>query len=194
MSSYKHAHTIVVTSTVQKEGKTTISIKLGGVLSMSGKKTIILNLDMRKPTLHKKFGLPNIKGMSTLLSGNTNLDEVIQKTDDECLDIITSGPIPPNPSELIESKEMEDVLKKLNERYDAIVIDTPPIGLVSDAITLMHLADTSIYIFRSDYSKKHFLDNIKELSLMEQINGLCIVLNDTKTNTNQYGYYEEEKK
>ena len=170
-------------------------------MSMAEKKTVILNLDMRKPTLHEKFGLQNTKGMSTLLSGRTALGEAIQYTEYENLDIITSGPVPPNPSELIQSEVMEKVLEKLRDIYDVIILDTPPIGLVTDARTLMHFADTSIYVLRADYSKKGFLRSIEKLS-REEIRGLGILLNDVKMSRNGYGYgysygygyYEEEKK
>ncbi len=201
MERKKNTHVIAVTSTVGGEGKTTICINLGGIMSMAEKKTVILNLDMRKPTLHEKFGLQNTKGMSTLLSGRTALGEAIQYTEYENLDIITSGPVPPNPSELIQSEVMEKVLEKLRDIYDVIILDTPPIGLVTDARTLMHFADTSIYVLRADYSKKGFLRSIEKLS-REEIRGLGILLNDVKMSRNGYGYgysygygyYEEEKK
>ena len=200
MSNYKATHTIAVTSTVGGEGKTTCCINLGGIMSMAGKKTIILNLDMRKPTLHEKFGLPNKQGMSTLLSGSTNLGQVIQKTEYENLNIITSGPVPPNPSELIQGELMEKILGKLKEVYDVIILDTPPVGLVVDAKTLMHHVDTSIYVMRAGYSKKSFLRSIKEISSIKEIQGLSILLNDVKQGKDGYGYgygygyYEEGKK
>lgn len=199
MAKHRHAHVIAITSTVGAEGKTTTCINLGGIMSMAGKKTVILNLDMRKPTLHQKFRLQNKKGMSTLLSGHTALGEVIQHTEYEHLDIITSGPVPPNPSELIQSVLMEKILEKLREVYDVIILDTPPIGLVTDARTLMHFADTSIYVLRVDYSKKSFLRSVEKLS-GEKIPGLSILLNDVKMNRGSYGYgygygyYEEDKK
>jgi len=200
MSNFRGAHTIAVTSTVGGEGKTTVCINLGAIMSMAGKKTIILNLDMRKPTLHKKFGLPNTKGMSTLLSARTGLKEVIQHTEYDHLDIIASGPVPPNPSELIQSELMAKVLDKLKESYDVVIMDTPPVGLVTDARTLMHYADTSIYVLRARYSKKGFLRGIKELAVHKESNGLCIVLNDVKEGDDGYGYdygygyYEEDDK
>ena len=200
MSNYKSTHTIAVTSTVGGEGKTTVCINLAGIISMAGKKTVILNLDMRKPTLHEKFGLSNKQGMSTLLSGSTNLGQVIQKTEYDNLDIITSGPLPPNPSELIQGEVMERVLEKLREVYDVIILDTPPVGLVVDAKTLMHLVDTSIYVMRANYSKKGFLKSIKEISSLKEVQGLSILLNDVKQGNGGYGYgygygyYEEDTK
>ncbi len=169
---------------------------------MAGKKTILLNLDMRKPTLHEKFALSNKYGMSTLLSGSTTLKNVIQKTAYENLDVITSGPVPPNPSELIQKELMDKLIDKLREVYDVIILDTPPIGLVTDARTLMHKADTSIYILRAGYSKKGFIHKIKELSSHREIQGLAILLNDVNIERGGYGYgygygycyYAEDKK
>ena len=197
MSQYKTAHTIAVTSTVGGEGKTTVCINMGGIMSMAGKKTVIMNLDMRKPTLHEKFGLSNEQGMSTLLSGRTSLDKVIRETEHEHLHVITSGPIPPNPSELIQSEVMGQVLEELKKVYDVIILDTPPVGLVADAKTLMHHVDTSIYVLRANYSKKGFLRSIKEISSIKEVHGLCLLLNDIKQGEGYgygygYGYYEED--
>jgi capsular exopolysaccharide synthesis family protein len=195
-----HSHVISVTSTIWGEGKTTVCINLAAIMSIANKKTILLNLDMRKPTLHEKFDLSNQYGMSTLLAGSTRLVQVIQKTEYKNLDVITSGPIPPNPSELIQGELMEKVIEKLREVYDVIILDTPPIGLVTDARTLMHLSDTSIYILRAGYSKKGFIQSIKELSALREIHGMGILLNDVKEDRHGYGYgygygyYEEEKK
>jgi len=193
------SHVISVTSTIGGEGKTTVCINLAAIMSITNKKVILLNLDMRKPTLHERFGLSNTQGMSTLLSGSTSLSNVIQKSEYENLDVITSGPVPPNPSELIQGELMEKVMEKLREVYDVIILDTPPIGLVTDARTLMHLSDTSIYILRAGYSKKSFVHSIKELSSLREIHGLGIILNDVKADKHGYGYgygygyYEEEK-
>jgi len=187
---------IAVTSTVGEEGKTTVATNLSGIVSLSGKRTIILNLDMRKPTLHEKFGIPNKKGLSNLLSGHTTLDEVVQHTTHENLDAITSGPIPPNPSELIQSDVMIQTIETLRERYDVIVLDTPPVGLVTDARVLMHLADVTLYVLRAEYSKKEYLRNVERLR-QEGIAGFGIVLNDVRLDRGGYGYgygyYEEEK-
>ena len=188
MTNFSKAHVIAITSTVGGEGKTTNCINLGGIMSMAGKKTIILNLDMRKPTLHEKFDLKNVQGMSTLLSGSAPLANIIQQTAHENLDIISSGPIPPNPSELIQSEFMPLILEKLKEMYDVIILDTPPIGLVTDARTLMHFADTSIYVVRANHSKKVFLKNIAHLSKQKEIRGMGILFNDVTIGKYGYGY------
>ncbi len=203
MAVKNRAHIISVTSTVGDEGKTTVSMNLAAIMSIADKRTILINMDMRKPTLHERFGLSNAKGMSTLLSRHSKLAEVIQHSSYKNLDIITSGPVPPNPSELIQTGLMEKVLKKLAEAYDVIIMDTPPVGLVTDARTLMHLSDTNIFIVRSEYSKKSFLKGIQELYKHDALKGIGIVLNDMKLSKSGYsygygygygyGYYEEDK-
>jgi tyrosine-protein kinase Etk/Wzc len=184
---------ISITSTIGGEGKTTVSSNLAGVLALSGKKTILINMDLRKPTLHLKFSLPNGKGMSTLLSNNHTLDEVIQQTKYKNIDMITSGPIPPNPSELIENEQMDATLARLITMYDIIILDTPPIGLVTDAMYLMKMSDITLYVLRQNYSKKVFLDEIYQMSKEHHIKGLGLILNGSKTYKHGYGYYEEGK-
>jgi len=199
MVQEEHSHVIAITSTIGGEGKTLIASNLSAIMSIADKKTIVINMDMRKPTLHTRFSVPNKQGMSTLLSGSSTLESVIQKTKYTNLHVITSGPVPPNPSELIQSVFMEKVIGKLREHYDVIILDTPPVGLVTDARTLMNLADTSIYVLRAGYSKKSFINSIKALSKLHEIHGLSILLNDVKMDKSSYaygygyGYYEDEK-
>ena len=155
---------------------------------------------MRKPTLHTKFDIPNNAGISGLLSHHAKLTDVIQHTSyNDVLDVITSGAVPPNPSELIQSEIMPAVLTKLREHYDVIILDTPPVGLVTDARVLMHLSDINLYVTRAEYSKKEYIRNIEKLSL-EDISRLGIILNDFKADSSGYGYgygygyYEEDNK
>ncbi|MCK5535846.1 MAG: polysaccharide biosynthesis tyrosine autokinase [Bacteroidales bacterium] len=184
---------ISVTSSIGGEGKSTISSNLAAIVSLTGKKTIILNMDMRKPTLHKKFDLENTQGMSTLLSGKVSLESVIQKTQYDNIYVIASGPIPPNPSELIDNNtNMLKIVEALKSVYDVIIFDTPPIGLVSDAITLMQLSDITLFVLRSEYSKKSFLTDISRLKEEQNIKGLTLLLNGVKTYKDGYGYYEED--
>ena len=195
MVKQKNAYAVSLTSTISGEGKTTVSVNLAAIISMTGKKVIILNLDMRKPTLHNKFKLPNSKGMSTLLTGTHSLVEVIQHSSYDNLDVITSGPIPPNPGELLESEEFLDVTQKLKSMYDVVIFDTPPIGLVADARVILDNCDISLYVVRDAYSRKEFIDNINRLK-KENIKGFGIVYNGVKKSKqgygygNGYGYYE----
>ena len=192
---HKKDNTLVIsiTSMVGGEGKSTVSSNLAAILSLTGKKVIILNLDMRKPTLHKKFSLPNDKGMSNLLSGHASLEDVVQKTAHDGISIISSGPIPPNPSELIENNTLLDIITKLKSNYDIILFDTPPVGLVTDAMTLMKLSDITLFVLRARYSKKVFLEDISRIKEEHKIQGLSLLLNGIKTYKDGYGYYEEGK-
>ncbi len=187
MAKKKSGYTVALTSTISGEGKTTVAVNLAAIISLTGKRVIILNIDMRKPTLHEKFNLENSKGMSTLLTNKNTLTEVIEHSEYDNLDIILSGPVPPNPSELLESEDFADIIKSLKSMYDIIILDTPPIGLVSDARFILDLCDISLYVLRDGYSKKEFINNINILK-SEGIKGLGIVFNDIKASRKGYGY------
>ncbi len=182
---------ISITSTISGEGKTFVSVNLAGIIAYSGKKVIVLDLDMRKPRIHTALALDNSKGMSTLLIGQFTLAEVIQKTETENLHIITAGPIPPNPSELVISKEMDNIIEKLKQTYDIIIIDNPPVGLVTDGITMLQKADYPIYVMRADYSKREFIHFVDRLYYENHFHKLSIILNGVnfKKQAYSYGYY-----
>lgn len=188
---------IVISSTVSGEGKSFLAMNLGGILAMSNRKVILLDLDMRKAKeiLHARVTDPS-KGMSTLLIHKTSLEESITKTDMAGFDYIPSGPHPPNPSELLLSKAFEDLLAELRTRYDYIVIDTPPVGLVTDGIMAMKRADLSIYVVRANYSRKEFLSNLERIVGINKLSHVAVVLNALPTSgkTYGYGYYHEDQK
>ncbi len=182
---------IVVTSTVPAEGKTTTSTNLAAVFGMSDKKTIVISLDMRRPMLHKLFALTNKVGMSTVLSKNSELNEVIwEHKKIKNLDIITSGPIPPNPSELIQSGDLKGIIDKLRESYDYIIIDAPPIGSLTDAILLMKLADISLVVFRSEFSEKEFLPSLEEMVDSYKLQNVGIILNSVKEKNMSQSFFK----
>lgn len=180
------AKLITVTSTISGEGKTFIALNLGGVIAFSGKRVVICDLDLRKPKIHKGFQVSNDKGMSTLLIGKHTLSEVVHHSNLEHLDFITSGPIPPNPSELIISQRMDEISNLLREHYDVIIFDTPPVGLVSDGIGLLKKADYPIYIFRADYSQKLFVQVADKLINENHIK-LAAILNGIDLDRSKYG-------
>ncbi|MDQ7083744.1 MAG: polysaccharide biosynthesis tyrosine autokinase [Sulfurovum sp.] len=190
MRKKKGTQIILLTSTIGQEGKTTLAVNLAAIMSLSQNRTIILNLDFRKPTLHSKFNLKNTVGLSEIINNRVTLQEVIQPTRYPYLDIISSGAIPPNPSELIHNKRMYTILEEIKKGYDMIILDTPPIGLVTDVKELMHYVDMNIYILRADYSQKEFLENIKKLYQGEKPLPLSIVLNGVKKRKGGYGYYD----
>lgn len=188
MNPREQGQIVAVTSTIGGEGKTTICTNLGGIIALAGKKVVILNLDMRKPTLHKRFGVKNQKGMSNLLSGHAKLSEVIQHTGYENLDIISSGPVPPNPSELIGGEILPQVFKVLRRHYDIVLLDTPPVGLVTDARLVMGEADITLFVLRAGFSRKIFLSKINEYYRQNDYKGIGIVLNDFNVSKHGYGY------
>jgi capsular exopolysaccharide synthesis family protein len=179
--------TVVVTSSVSGEGKTFISINMATVFALGGKKTILVGLDLRKPKIFGDFNLTNEIGVVNYLIDEKNISEIIQKSKIPNLDVITSGPIPPNPSELLINSATEELIAKLKEDYEYIILDTPPIGLVSDALELLKYADATIYVLRQDYSKKGMLKIINEKYKKDSISKVSIVLNDFKIKT-KYGY------
>jgi len=168
---------ISVSSTISGEGKTFIAINIAGVLAMAGKKVLLIDLDLRKPKIHKGFGVSNEKGMSTILAGIDLPEDVMVKHDLDNLFIIPSGPTPPNPSEMIISQKLKDFITEMKAKFDYIVIDNAPIGLVTDGIEAMKFADFPIYVFRSNYSKKEFVQSYLHLKEKFQIKNLSAILN-----------------
>lgn len=146
-------------------GKTYISINMASIYAMYGKKTLLVGMDLRKPRLYQEFGLSNKVGVSSYLAGKVSIDEAIQSSGKlPTLDVLTAGPVPPNPAELIASDRCELLFKELKERYDYIIVDTPPLMWVTDALLLMKHVDTSVYVIRQAVTnKKAFELVIKDL-------------------------------
>ena len=189
--SYIHPNyqTIAISSSISGEGKTFVALNLGGIIAMSGKRTILLDLDLRKPKVHLGFDEDNTHGMSSLIVGQSSLEECIKKSTIPELDFITAGPIPPNPSELLLSDRFKEIVEELKGSYDVIIIDNPPVGLVSDGVKNLTEADIPIYIFKSHYSKRNFTYRIKELFEMQQLKSLNVILNGVQSNrSSSYGY------
>jgi capsular exopolysaccharide synthesis family protein len=191
-----NARIIAITSSISGEGKTFVVLNLAGILAMSGKKVIVLDLDMRKPKIHLGFDTDNQFGMSNLLIGQKKVIECIKKSELDNLDFITAGVIPPNPSELILSPKLDEVIEELKSIYDVVLIDNPPIGVVSDGVHVLAKSDVPIYVFKANYSKRFFINKLKEISELDEISNLSIVLNGVKMNKSNYGYgygyYEED--
>ncbi|HTE34384.1 MAG TPA: polysaccharide biosynthesis tyrosine autokinase [Chryseolinea sp.] len=186
---------ITISSTVSGEGKSFIAMNLGGVMALSNKKVILLDLDMRKPkTLVPGNVEDKSKGISTILIRKTRWEECIAKTSLENFHYIPSGPHPPNPSELLMNPEFESLLNDLKKDYDYIILDTPPVGLVTDGIMAMKRSDITIYIFRANYSKKDFLFNLQRIININKFSNITTLLNALPNRGDQgygYGYYED---
>ncbi len=178
---------ILITSSVSGEGKTFCAKNFAALYSMAGKKTVIIGADLRKPKMYLSFNHDNNKGLSNYLSGNAEISEILTPTKIDNLYFIPSGPIPPNPAELLESKEMILLIEELKLTFDYVLIDTPPICLVSDALILMDKVDLNIYVVRQNYTKKDFLNYVDDLYINKKIKNLSILLNDADFSIG-YGY------
>ncbi|HIP12303.1 MAG TPA: polysaccharide biosynthesis tyrosine autokinase [Arcobacter sp.] len=179
---------ILITSTIGGEGKSTTSANLATILEMAKYKTIVINFDLRKPTLHNFFNINNDKGVSTFLQNQDSLEDIIASTEFANLDIIPSGPIPMDPSELILSKKLPLLFEKLKEKYEYIIIDTGPIGIVSDTKMLMQYSDLNLILIREDYARKEFLLTIEEMINKHHFKNVGLILNASKAKGGEYGY------
>jgi len=179
---------MLITSTIASEGKTTISANLAKILEMAQYKTLLINLDIRKPTLHKFFDIDNSIGISNYLDGQYDETEIIRQTEFGTLDIITSGPIPENPSELILSKRLPILFEKLKTMYDYIIIDTAPIGIVTDTKSIMKHTDLNLILIKERFAKKDFISTIEKMIIQYKFQNVGIILNASKEIGGEYGY------
>ncbi len=178
----------MVTSSISGEGKTFASINLASVFALSGRKTLIVGADLRKPKIYSDFALSNDVGLSTYLAGLNDFDSVIQRTSYESLDLISGGPVPPNPSELLLTHKMSRFIEEAKERYDYIIIDTPPLALVTDAFVMADHADHILFMVRQNFTPKSLLINIHDFYATGKIKHISIVLNDIYKSGPGYGY------
>lgn len=189
---------VAISSTVSGEGKSFVALNLGGVMALSKKKVLLVDLDMRKPKSIQYFnGINSGKGVSTILIRKSTWDECIVNSPLEGFDFLPSGPHPPNPSELLLNGEFSQLLADLKKHYDYIILDTPPVGIVTDGIMAMKHADISLYIFRANYSKRSFIDTLNRIIRINKFENITTILNAlpaTAETAYGYGYYEDRKK
>jgi len=194
------AQVITITSTISGEGKTFVAVNLGAVVAFSKQKVCIVDLDMRKPKVHLAFAQSAFtEGASTILIGKSKLEDCIHHSRIDNLDYIPAGPNPPNPSELILNPEYQKMIDELKSKYDLVILDTPPVGLVTDAILSMKKSDIQFYVVRANYSKRSFVKSIDKLRGMNQFNQLSVIFNGVNSSAGYgygygYGYYEESSK
>ena len=201
------AKTLMITSSVSGEGKTFCSLNIATVFALSEKKTVIIGLDLRKPKLFDEFNLSNEVGIVNYLIKQKTIDEIINHTHIPFLDVILSGPVPPNPSEMIMSEGMGELIEELKLKYDYIILDTPPVGLVSDALELVQYCDVTLYIVRQNFTKKDMITLLNNRVKRGELKNASIILNGLENKakygtgygygygygTYANGYYEEPK-
>ena len=190
LSAGKEQKTILVTSYISGDGKTFVSGNLAATLALTSKKTIVLELDLRRPKLTELiFDTPPDAGVTNYLLGHKKVDEIIRKVDEvDNLYMMSSGPTPPNPAELLMSDKLSELIKELKERFDYIVFDTPPVSLVTDAYLLSKHADNCILVVHAAKTKKQELQYLAEVCKEGKLVRPALVLNGTKT-PKRYGYY-----
>ncbi|MSD83870.1 polysaccharide biosynthesis tyrosine autokinase [Lactobacillus curvatus] len=184
---------ILVTSPEAKSGKSTISANIAITYAQKGSATLLIDADMRKPTVHQTFLKSNLKGLSTALVGETTLLDSIQITDIENLSVMSSGPIPPNPNKLLGSKKMAKVLDDLKKQYQIIIIDTPPIRFVSDALELAPYTDGVIIVNKSGVTKKEDMFQVLEQLRMSRSPVIGAILNNDKEKIEHQYYYSKKE-
>ena len=183
---------ILVTSTVSGEGKSFVSSNLAISLSLLGKKVVIVGLDIRKPGLNKVFQLSNKeRGITQYLSNpETDLMELVQPSDvNKNLFILPGGTVPPNPTELLARNGLDRAIETLKKNFDYVILDTAPIGMVTDTLLIGRVADLSVYVCRADYTHKAEYTLINELSFEKKLPNLCTVINGVDLKKRKYGYY-----
>ncbi len=177
IASEKSSKIICITSEVAGEGKSFIAVNLSSTLSLIDKKIILIAADLRRSRMHKTFNMPNDKGLSNYLANQCEVDDVIRHTGQPNLDILLSGPVPPNPSELLHNKRMIELIDDLKKRYDIVMIDTAPIGLVSDSIPLIRMSDINIFVIRSGKSKFYAATVPQRIANEYHLDNTAIILN-----------------
>ncbi|MDA8157527.1 MAG: polysaccharide biosynthesis tyrosine autokinase [Actinomycetota bacterium] len=189
-SSAKPPKSILVTSPGEREGKTTVSLNTAMALAESVGNGLIIDADLRKPKLHHSFGVDNSAGLSTYLSGNMELEDgLIKKTNTNGLSILTSGPLPPNPSELIVSRRMKDLLDAVYDNFDFIIIDSVPVMGMPDSIYLSSIVDGSVVVIRAGETSKTALSETKRIFRNVNSKILGVILNGMRENDMKYNYY-----
>src|SRR5690625_8031 len=181
---------ILITSAGPGAGKSITAANLAVVYAQQGLKTLLIDADLRKPTVHYTFRLNNLTGLSNVLVGSSTLENAVERVDVDYLDVLSCGPIPPNPAELLASKRMEEILYQANELYDIVIFDTPPALAVADAKILANIVDGSLVVVRSKITKIEEAERTIELIKDSKARLLGTILNDReKTNSNYYYYY-----
>ena len=194
---------LMFTSSIGGEGKSFISINLAASLAYSDKKVLLMGMDLRKPTLHERLAVPNKQGVSNCLIGHGNYRDFIQPTGvHPRFHVLTSGPIPPNPSELLSNGRLPILLAELRKEYDYILIDSPPYGLVTDSALIAEHVDATLYIVRYNYTVLDHLKRIGELQRARRFSNLSVIFNGVNYGAGYgygygyggygYGYYAEE--
>lgn len=185
----RRLQTMVTTSSGPGEGKSTTSANLAVVFAKAGQRVLLVDADMRKPTVHKTFQMENVEGLSTLLSTTKDLMSLIQNSLVDNLSVLTSGPKPPNPSELLGSSRMNQLIEEMRKYFDIIIFDMPPIVTVTDAQIMASRTDGTVLVIREKVTNKDSVQKAKELLRLVNARVLGVVYNGATQSKDQAYYY-----
>ena len=181
---------VLVTSSFSGEGKSFVSTNIGAVMALTGKRTVIMELDIRKPKVVSNLDLKRQKGITNYIIGNATVDEIIMPVPNvENLFVISCGPVPPNPAEMLLDPKLKQLFEEVKRRFDIVIVDTAPVGLVSDAMVIGRHADCTLYILRQGYTYKNQVRLIDELYTQKKLPRLSVLLNDMKGGVGYGSYY-----
>jgi tyrosine-protein kinase Etk/Wzc len=179
---------ILISSSMPAEGKTFTALNLASAYSLAESTTVLVSFDLRKPRLYTEFGLDNEKGISTFLIGRDSVDDIVIQTSHKYLSIVPAGPVPPNPAELATSAKTRELFDELRKRFDIIIVDSAPIGAVSDTYSLAAIADAIIILVRHNKTFKQLLKDTMEDCRINGVTNLSILMNDIRSDMRMYGY------
>jgi capsular exopolysaccharide synthesis family protein len=181
---------IMTTSTESGDGKTYFSINLASIYSMASKKTILVDMDIRKPSVNQRFNIVQPNGVTNYLVNQCSIDEVILHLPKVDFDILPAGSIPPNPGELIRSDKLIELFKELRNRYDYIIVDSSPIGMVTDAYALAQLSDVNLFVVRNAKTNKSFFKKLSTQLKVDNIPNMYSIINDVEDDGSRYSRYK----
>jgi capsular exopolysaccharide synthesis family protein len=189
LGTVKPLQRILLTSAGPVEGKSTAAIALGITMAQAGNKVLLVDTDLRRPRLHKTFGVPGNTGLTSVLLDAARIDEVIKSTEIVGLDVLPCGPLPPNPAELLHTERFRAILDQLSEKYDRVLFDSPPINLVTDAAILAQMVDGTIFVVKASKTSKDAVRRASRLLNDIKANILGVLLNDLDFEQDGYYYY-----
>jgi capsular exopolysaccharide synthesis family protein len=181
------AKVIGVSSAVSGEGKTFCAVNLACIFAMAGKKTLLISLDLRRPRVHRIFNLNNTEGITTYLIDRSTRKDVIKETNINNLFVAVSGPVPPNPAELMGTDKLKEFISQSRKEFDYVIIDTPPAAIVTDAIALKDSFDAFVFVVRHNYTDRHVIQFINDLYDNHKLQHIGVVVNDIVI-SGAYGY------
>jgi capsular exopolysaccharide synthesis family protein len=188
-SDHEKSKVILVTSSQPQDGKSFVSLNLACSIASVGYKTILVDCDLRRPTLHIKLKEDNSSGLTNFMMKKVSAEEIIRKTSISNLDFISAGPVIPNPSELLESGVLDNLINYLKTKYDYILVDTTPVGIVADATLMMKYASKVLMVIRNNYTRKDIFVNVINNLKSNKLSNYDIVYNDLSLHKSSYRHY-----